>query len=397
MGTDKEFEIEDGVLKKYCGSGGHVVIPEGVTGIGNSAFRDCTTLTGVTLSNSVTHIEDHAFTGCAALTSVTIPAGVDFIDWAFVDCPALTEILVDEENPCLASVDGVLFSKDKTVLYTYPGGKAGAYEMPRSVSKIAEGAFSGCAGLTHVTISAWVRHIESWTFKDCRALTGVVIPDSVETIGSAAFSGCVSLKRVTIPDSVKRIDFEAFADCTALEEVKLPAKMLLLDNEVFAGCTALARVTFPQSIEHMAEDVFVGCPLLPWDNETVGRRGVFWVVDGKLLAFPFREGEQVGLAKSGKTYNHKKLWEAVRPKGCKEPFDYYPRGRVELSKPGVPLLYMSPHVEESLIPEIKAAFALERDPIVHYDYNVHYRCHLDEGYRREWMRTLRTSKRRESR
>lgn len=392
METDKEFVIEDGVLIKYRGPGGHVVIPEGVTGIGDSAFQDCATLTGVTIPNSVTRIEGLAFIGCTALTGVTIPAGVDFIGQAFDGCTALTEISVDAENPTFASVDGVLFSKDKMVLYAYPGGKAGAYEMPRSVSKIAKGAFSGCAGLTHVTISAWVRHIESWTFQDCRALTGVVIPYSVETIGSAAFSGCVSLKRMTIPDSVKRIDFGAFEDCTALEEVKLPARMFLLEQAAFRNCVALKCVTFPQSLEHMGADVFSNCPLLPWDSESVGHRGVFWVVDGKLLAFPFREGDQVGLAKSGKTYNHKKLWEAVRPKGCKEPFDYYPRGRVELSKPGVPILYMSPHVEEGLIPEIKAAFGLHRDPLVNYDHSSHYHCHLDEDYREARMKLLRINK-----
>lgn len=392
METDKEFVIEDGVLIRYRGPGGHVVIPEGVTVIGDSAFWDCATLTGVTIPNSVTRIEGLAFIGCTALTGVTIPAGVDFIGQAFDGCTALTEISVDAENPTFASVDGVLFSKDKMVLYAYPGGKAGAYEMPRSVSKIAKGAFSGCAGLTHVTISAWVRHIESWTFKDCRALTGVVIPHSVETIGSAAFSGCVSLKRVTIPDSVKRIDFGAFADCTALEEVKLPARMFLLEQAAFRNCVALKRVTFPQSLEHMGADVFDNCPLLPWDSEPAGCRGVFWVVDGKLLAFPFREGDRVGLAKSGMTYNHKKLWEAVRPKGCKEPFDYYPRGRVELSKPGVPILYMSPHVEDGLIPEIKAAFGLRRDPLVNYDHSSHYHCHLDENYREARMKLLRINK-----
>lgn len=392
MGTDKEFEIEDGVLIKYCGPGGHVVIPEGVTVIGDAAFRDCATLTGVTIPNSVTYIEACAFTRCAALASVTIPSGVDFIDWAFVDCPALTEILVDKENPYLASVDGVLFSKDKTVLYTYPGGKAGVYAIPDGVTQIAACAFSACAKLTHVTIPEGVRRIEDWVFKNCRTLTGVDIPDSVENINAEAFSGCVSLKRVTIPDSVKRIYFSAFAGCTALEEVKLPAKMLLLDNEAFAGCTALAQVTFPQSIERMEEDVFVGCPRLRRNNKTAGRRGVFWVADGRLLAFPFQEGDPVGTAKSGQTYNHQKLWEAVRPKGCKKPFDYYPRGRVELSRSGGGVLYMSPHVPESLLPEIRAAFGLGSDPIVHYDHSVHYRCHLDEGYRAQGTRPPRASK-----
>lgn len=112
-----------------------------------------------------------------------------------------------------------------------------------------------------------------------------------------------------------------------------------------------------------------------------GMRGVFWVMDGKLLAFPFCEDNQAGIAKSGKTYNHKKLWEVVRPKGCRKPFDYYPRGRVEMSKLGVPILYMSTHVEESIIPAIKAAFNLGRDPVVRYDHSIHYRCHLDAGYK----------------
>ena len=59
-------------------------------------------------------------------------------------------------------------------------------------------------------------------------------------------------------------------------------------------------------------------------------KGVFWVVEGSLLAFPFENGTfDSGLAKSGDTYAHNKLWRQVRPKKSNKPFNYYPRGRIE--------------------------------------------------------------------
>ena len=41
------------------------------------------------------------------------------------------------------------------------------------------------------------------------------------------------------------------------------------------------------------------------------KRGVFWVVDGALLAFPFDGAIPEATAKRGNTYNHKRLWEHV--------------------------------------------------------------------------------------
>ncbi len=67
-------------------------------------------------------------------------------------------------------------------------------------------------------------------------------------------------------------------------------------------------------------------------------RGVFWVVDEKLLAFPFCPDHPLvpfypeGIAKSGVTYNHEKLWNTLFGKKAK-PYNYYPRGRVEISLP----------------------------------------------------------------
>ncbi len=87
-----DFQIdEEGCLTKYSGPGGDVVIPDGVTSIGGSAFSECSSLTSITLPDGVTSIGNSAFYGCSSLTSITIPDSVTSIGWgAFNDCESLT-------------------------------------------------------------------------------------------------------------------------------------------------------------------------------------------------------------------------------------------------------------------------------------------------------------------
>lgn len=110
-------------------------------------------------------------------------------------------------------------------------------------------------------------------------------------------------------------------------------------------------------------------------------RGVFWIIDGELLAFPFMEDFTSGIAKSGNTYNHRLLWDDVKPAGCNKPFNYYPRGRVDISNRGKPIVYMNPNIEESLLSDIMVEFGLREKPTVRYDYSDHYKCYLDDGWK----------------
>ena len=107
------------------------------------------------------------------------------------------------------------------------------------------------------------------------------------------------------------------------------------------------------------------------------KRGVFWLIGEALHCFPFDGSYPEGIAKSGNTYNHEKLWPLVRPHGCCKPFDYYPRGRVEITPKGKAVIYMSPQIGAAFLPQICAAFGLS-DPTVRYDHSAHYRCYLDE-------------------
>ncbi|ADU21641.1 hypothetical protein [Ruminococcus albus] len=107
------------------------------------------------------------------------------------------------------------------------------------------------------------------------------------------------------------------------------------------------------------------------------KKGVFWLINGELLTFPFDGKYPEGTAKSGDTYNHQKLWEIIRPKDCKKLFDYYPRGRVDISNKGKAVIYMSVHIGEEFVPKIKSAFEISGDAVIRYDHCRHYMCYLD--------------------
>jgi hypothetical protein len=227
----------------------NVTIPNSVTAVGGHAFEDCSGLTGtLTIPNSVTSIGEEAFRSCTGLTEVTIPNSVTTIGkFAFLNCTGLTGINVDADNSTYTSADGVLFNKDKTTLVICPGGKAGNYVIPNSVTTFDTWTFAGCSGLTEVTIPNSVTTIGDGTFEGCTGLTEVTIPNSVTAIGNYAFYGCTGLTEVTIPNSVTTIGYDAFRECRGLTEVTIDMTTISL-HIIFPDCRNLTNVTIGNSV-----------------------------------------------------------------------------------------------------------------------------------------------------
>ena len=90
------FNTDKTLLHTYPAdkTGANYTIPDSVTSIGTSAFRECTRLTNITIPDSVTSIGEKAFEFCINLTSITIPEGVTSIkEKTFLDCWSLTNII----------------------------------------------------------------------------------------------------------------------------------------------------------------------------------------------------------------------------------------------------------------------------------------------------------------
>ncbi len=177
----------------FCTSLTSITIPNSVTNIGSYAFYHCTGLTSVTIPNSVTSIGNSAFFFCSSVTNITIPDSVTTIGIiAFAGLNSLTAFNVTASNPVYSSFNGVLFNKSKTILVQYPGGLAGSYRIPETVTSIGDAAFYG-SGLTSVTIPESVTNFVEDAFTYSYSLTSVTIPKSVTSIGQNAFAYCLSL------------------------------------------------------------------------------------------------------------------------------------------------------------------------------------------------------------
>ena len=156
-----------------CSNLTSVIIPNSITSIRGSAFQGCSGMTSVTFGNGITSIGDLAFCDCNALTNITIPNSVTSIGVApFSGCDNLTSINVTSDNTNYCSIDGVLFSKDKTALIQYPCGKQGTYTIPNSVISIGEMAFAYCPTLSSITIPSNVTSIDQWAF-DSNSLNSI--------------------------------------------------------------------------------------------------------------------------------------------------------------------------------------------------------------------------------
>ena len=196
--------LPEGLMKIYrgafmgCKNLKNINIPESVISIGNEAFAECISLTNIKIPylldalyhdafrgcsnlrkislpdlkkrrkrrNDKFEIRGQSFAYCTSLKEITITAGVDKIDGdAFTGCSALKNIFVTDDSKLYASIDGVLFNKDCTVLIRYPEGKTGdTYTIPDTVEEIGEDAFSGCKHLKSLYIPKKVSKISNTAF-----------------------------------------------------------------------------------------------------------------------------------------------------------------------------------------------------------------------------------------
>ena len=235
-----------------------VIIPDGITGIGDHAFEGCNWLTEVVIPKSVTYIGGSAFYGCRELKSITIPDSVVSIgNHAFAECSWLSNI-----------------------------------KMSNNLTNIGKFAFSGCNGLREITIPDSVMSIGYGVFRECNNLVSITIPfvgvmctngtESYEfasffgvkaskmnfdeppnipkklknviitkgtSIGKGAFFKCKEIINITIPNTVKSISENAFSECDSLKSIVIPNSVKTIYN-AFEKCDNLNTIYCFKKLEY---------------------------------------------------------------------------------------------------------------------------------------------------
>ena len=209
-------------------------LKKGSYGGTGSAFRECISITGITIPDTITQIPDYAFEKLTGLKTITIPNTVTLIgEYALAECTGLTSI-----------------------------------NLPNNLIEIGDNAFDSCSGLKNITIPNTVVEIGSYAFSGCAGLKSIVVPNSVTTIGMGAFSKCSGLTSVTLSNKISVIDELLFNKCTSLKSLIIPDSVTTIKSgdfgvcSAFYGCTNLEKILIPDSVATIEDRMFDDCKKL---------------------------------------------------------------------------------------------------------------------------------------
>ena len=276
-----------------CSSIISISIPEGVVSIGSWAFMNCCNLKSITLPKSLKEIGTMAFKNCHSLECVEgLCGGVSIMSQAFWGC----ESLADSKG--YVNIGGILHqyfgSAQEVVIpdnYHHIGANAfqgcetiksirvpesvltigpGAFDscknleevnLPNTLSEISVSVFSDCPNLRTIKLPSTIKQISKWCFYKS-GITSITIPEGVQTVGANAFYRCENLIEILLPNGLTSIGDDAFWGCTSLSRVDIPDSVSCIGWSSFKECSSLQHVTLPQSLEKIGEDVFEGCDAL---------------------------------------------------------------------------------------------------------------------------------------
>lgn len=226
---------------------GNVTVRDGITKIGEGAFKSRKGLTSVTLPESCTVIDSYAFENCTALTDINFPEKLELIGRNAFYNSGITSLKLSQPGLHVGSFAFTDCHQLKSV------------EITSTDFDMMEYAFANCENLETAILPPQVFRMEGGCFTECTSLTTVVLPKNITFVHG--FKDCTSLRTIEIPDSVTSIGYEAFANCKSLESIHLPDGVTNIGGLAFAHCYALKEINLPDSLTTIGEEAFRGVPI----------------------------------------------------------------------------------------------------------------------------------------
>ena len=266
----------------------NIVLNNGMTAIGASAFEGCDLLNEIVVPASVTAIWEYAFSQCTNLESITILNGEAELLYGvvsgcqnlkYIEAPAsiLRGLYSDKLktvklNGGEASENISSLSSSYNTLQTLNLGKATLEYMPytsfisnfrvlknivlpENLTKIDYALLADCYYIESIIIPAEVTEIADRAFEDCRSLASVEFAgDKVQRIGDWAFYNCHELNKIDIPEGVTEIGKAAFYGCSYAQVAHLPASVQVIGDNAFAHCSKIAKMEVYAIVPPAVED-----------------------------------------------------------------------------------------------------------------------------------------------
>ena len=210
-----------------------IILPNGLTCIGNAAFCGCANLKEIKLPDTLTEIGEGAFCGCP-FEYISIPNDITIIRQdTFYGCTSLKSI-----------------------------------NLPNNLHKIGKDAFKSCWSLNSVNIPQSIDCIEEGAFSFCKSLLSLELPSCVNTIGNGIIEGCTSLESIIVDpnnkiykseDSNCVIERKGNVVIAGCNKTKIPSSIEVIGHSAFKNCTNLIEIVIPQGVKTIEIDAFLGC------------------------------------------------------------------------------------------------------------------------------------------
>ena len=205
--------------------------PANIESIGVGAFYDCKALTSVTLPASVKEIGDEAFLNCSGVKAINLPASLEKLGSCAFSMTSISDLTIDSNNANFKLVDGVLYSKDNSLLYLVQMKGLKSVNVASKCIGINGGAF-------------WGSEVEK-----------VTLPKGILAIDDYAF--CQSaLKEINFPSSLIFIGEQGFAATNLSGELRLPVNMSIVSDGAFAGNNGITSVVIPSLVQYIYAHAF---------------------------------------------------------------------------------------------------------------------------------------------
>ena len=264
------FVTTAGMLIKYNGPGGEIVIPNDVRVIGTAVFQDNETINAVHIPEGVQAIDNYAFDNCVNLKEVSLPSSLEKLDYnAFGYCADLKHITIysgiaqcdsDAFEDC--QIEHLVIAEGSKQLEWYMIAllRCVACEPDEIVvTKVGNWVFEGSPRFAALQIPDTIATIGKEAFCDLSGLYKIFIPDGIEKIGYYAFGQNPEIQHIEMTDSVVEIEDSAFAFCGNLVSVVLSKNLRSISKELFCECENLTDVSIPDNVVSVGEDAFAGC------------------------------------------------------------------------------------------------------------------------------------------